>query len=340
MRRLRVLVLLHEDLFPPDEIPSYEEWEFAEWKTEFDVRKSLIEAGHQVQLLGVSEDLRVIREAIDEFRPHIIFNLLEEFAGRATFDQHVVSYLEMLGVKYTGCNPRGLMISRSKDLAKKLLTYHRIPNPQFHVFTVSKKVLIPKRIQYPLFVKSLTEEASTGITQDSIVFSDKELRERIHYFAEKVGSDVIAESYIEGREFYVSILGNDRLTTMAPWELFFNNLPDRVPRVATRKVKWDSRYRKKYGIDAGLAKDLDQGTIERIQQTAKRTYKALGLSGYARIDLRMDDQGGVFVIEANPNPDIGLGDEFAESAKIMGYDHPKLMDRILSLGLSWSPPGT
>ncbi|MCB0386327.1 MAG: hypothetical protein KDD43_13115, partial [Bdellovibrionales bacterium] len=109
MRRLRVLVLLHEDLFPPDEIPSLEEWEFAEWKTEFDVRKSLIGAGHRVQLLGVGEDLRVIREAIEEFRPHIVFNLLEEFAGRATFDQHVVSYLEMLGIKYTGCNPRGLM---------------------------------------------------------------------------------------------------------------------------------------------------------------------------------------------------------------------------------------
>ena len=334
------MVLLHEDLFPPDETPSYAEWEYAEWKTEYDVRKGLIEAGHDVRLLGASEDLRVIRESIEEYRPHIVFNLLEEFAGQATFDQHVVSYLEMLGVKYTGCNPRGMMIARSKDLAKKLLTYHRIPNPDFHVFSAQRKLHIPRKIQYPLFVKSLTEEASAGITQDSIVSCDKELKERIKYFAEKVGSDVIAESYIDGREFYVSIMGNSRLVVLPPWELLFNNLPERTPRIATRKVKWDSRYRKKYGIDSGLAKNLENGAIEKLQQVAKRTYRALGLSGYARIDMRMDKDGSIYVIEANPNPDIGLEDEFADSAKVAGYDYTDFLNRILSLGISWSPLGT
>jgi len=339
MRRQRVLVLLHKDLFPPEEAPSYEEWEYAKWKTEYDVQKGLIEAGHQVLLLGVDEDLRVIRETIEEYRPHIVFNLLEEFAGIATFDQHVVSYLEVLGVKYTGCNPRGLMIARSKDLAKKLLTYHRIPNPDFYVFSVSRKIHIPRKIHYPLFVKSLIEESSLGITQDSIVYNDKELTERIEYFAEKVGSDVIAESYVDGREFYVSIMGNHRLEVLPPWELFFNNLPKRAPRIATRKVKWDSRYRKKYGIDSGIAKDLEKNLLDKLQQVAKRTYRALELSGYARIDLRMDKNNFIYVIEANPNPDIGLEDEFSDSAKVVGYSFSAFLNRILSLGLNWSTLG-
>lgn len=334
------MVLLHSDLFPPDEIPSQKEWEFAEWKTEFDVRQSLVEAGHQVELLGVDEDLRVIKDAIEKHQPHIVFNLLEEFAGRATFDQHVVSYLEMLGVKYTGCNPRGLMISRSKDLAKKLLTYHRIPNPNFFVFSAARKIQLPKRMPYPLFVKSLTEEASLGITQDSIVTNDRELKDRINYFADKLGSDVIAERFVDGREFYVGVMGNERLTILPPWELFFDHLPERTPKIATRKVKWDARYRKKYGIEAGPARDLDTATTDRIQQTAKRTYRALGLSGYARIDMRMDQSGVIHVIEANPNPDIGIGDEFAESARTHGLDHSQVMDKILSLGLHWDPPGT
>jgi len=340
MRRQRVLVLLHKDLFPPEEVPSYKEWEYAQWKTEYDVRKGLIQAGHQVQLLGVDEDLRIIRETIEGYRPHIVFNLLEEFAGVAAFDQHVVSYLEVLGVKYTGCNPRGLMIARSKDLAKKLLTYHRIPNPNFYVFSASKKIYIPRKLHYPLFVKSLTEEASAGITQESIVYNDKGLKERVEYFAEKVGSDVIAESYVDGREFYVSIMGNHRLEALPPWELLFNNLPERTPRIATRKVKWDSRYRKKYGIDSGLAENLKKGSLDKLQQMAKRTYRALGLSGYARIDLRMDKSGSIYVIEANPNPDIGLEDEFSDSAKVAGYSFSAFLNRLLSLGLSWSPLGT
>lgn len=340
MKKLRVLLLVHEDLIPPDEKLSDEEWEQAHWKTEYDVKEGLRKAGHDTEILGVKDDTRAIREAIEKMNPHIVFNLLEEFAGQATFDQHVVSFLEMLGVKYTGCNPRGLMISRSKDLAKKLLKYHRIPTPDFWVFPKTGGQRIPKGLRYPLFVKSLTEEASMGITQSSLVKSELELKERIDYFSQQVESDVIAETYIDGREFYVGVIGNRRVKVFPPWELTFDNLSDRAPRIATRKVKWDFQYRKKFGIDTGPAEDLDSKLYERLQHLAKRTYLALGLNGYARIDMRMDSLGNIFVIEANPNPDIGYKEDFAASAEAVGMNYPRLLDRILSLGLTWKPFGT
>jgi D-alanine-D-alanine ligase len=340
MKRLRVLVLVHEDLVPPEKVPVGQDLDDVSWKTEYDVREGLVEAGHEVSFLGVRDDTHVIRQTIQSFSPHIIFNLLEEFAGQATFDQHVVSYLEMLGVSYTGCNPRGLVIARSKDLAKKLMRFHRIPTPDFLVFSKSGPHRLPKKLQYPLFVKSLTEEASMGITQDSVVWNEANLRERISYFSEKVDSDVIVESYIDGREFYVGVIGNKRLQVFPPWELTFKNTAGRVPKVATRRVKWDSRYRKKFGIDTGPAQDLNESFLIRMQKVAKRTYSALGLSGYARIDMRMDAEGNIYVIEANPNPDIGNGEDFAASAVAYGLSYTMLIDKILSLGMTWKPVGT
>ena len=133
MKALRILALMHEDLVPPEDASSQAAAE-ADWKMEFDVTVSLKKLGHEVQNLGVGGDLGVIRKAIDEGKPHIVLNLLEHFHGIPVFDQNVVSYLELLRIPYTGCNPRGLMLARDKGLSKKLLAYHRIPVPEFAVF--------------------------------------------------------------------------------------------------------------------------------------------------------------------------------------------------------------
>src|SRR6187551_4035453 len=164
MRRLRVLVLMHGDLVPPDPLNGHDPSK-AEWKTEYDVVTTLRALGHDVRPLGVKSDLGVIRTAIEEWRPHIAFNLLEEFDGLAVYDQNVVSYLELLRIPYTGCNPRGLMLARGKDLSKKLVHYHRIPVPAFAVFPMQRKIKRPKRLAFPLIVKSLSEDASEGIAK-------------------------------------------------------------------------------------------------------------------------------------------------------------------------------
>ncbi len=334
---MRILVLMHEDLIPPEKIESRDQWYSADWKTEFDVVSTLKKSGHEVLPLGLGDDLSVLRRTLHEFKPKIVFNLLEEFAGQAIFDQNIVSYLELLGIKYTGCNPRGLMLARDKGLSKKILKYHRIPTPDFFVFRRTGRMSLPRKARYPLFVKSLNEEASLGITQDSIVYDEESLRNRIQYYHESLGADVIAEEYVEGREFYVGMLGNERMKVLPTWELFFDRVSDRTPKVATRKVKWDVKYREKYGIRSGPAEGLGQADSKKIEAICRRTFKALSLNGLARLDLRMNENGEVFVIEANPNPDIGIGEDFAASAEKAGLKYPQLLDRICRLGLAWSP---
>jgi D-alanine-D-alanine ligase len=265
----------------------------------------------------------------------VAFNLLEEFDGVAVYDAHVVSYLELMRQHYTGCNPRGLILARDKALSKKLLSWHRIQVPMFGVFPRGRAIRRPRRLNFPLFVKSVTEEGSRGISRASLVRNDDELRERVEFVHRSIETDAIAEEYIEGREFYVGVLGNQRLTTFPIWELHFTKMPPDVPRIATGRVKWDVAYQKKLGVETRAAVDLPEGAEARILQVCKRTYRILGLTGYARMDLRMTAEGAVYLIEANPNPQLGYGEDLAESAEAAGLSYEALLTRILGLGLRY-----
>jgi D-alanine-D-alanine ligase len=336
MKPLRILALMHEDLVPPEDASGHDVSD-VDWKMEFDVTVSLKTFGHEVHNLGVGGDLGVIRKAIDERQPHIVLNLLEHFHGVPVFDQNVVSYLELLRIPYTGCNPRGLMLARDKGLSKKLLAYHRIPVPEFTVFPIGRnKVRRPKRLQFPLIVKSLTREASTGISQASVVEDDAKLAERVRFMHDTFGTDAIVERYIEGRELYVGVLGNQRLQVFPVWELLFTKMPDELWHIATDRVKWSRVYQKMRGIKTGAA-NLPEAMTERIQHLCRRIYRTLDLSGYARIDLRLDAQGKLYVLEANPNPQLAYGEDFAESAELSGIAYPDLLQRIVNLGMRWRP---
>ncbi|HVJ27117.1 MAG TPA: hypothetical protein VM493_06215, partial [Vicinamibacterales bacterium] len=237
MRTLRVVLLMHDYLVPPEDVSGHDLMS-VQWKTEHDVLVTLREMGHDVRPVGIKDDLTVIRRAVEEFKPHIAFNMMENFHEVGAFDHNIVSYLELLRVPYTGCNPRGLMLARDKALSKTLLTYHRIPVPDFAVVHVGRKPRRPKRLAFPLIVKSLTEEASIGIAQASVVNDEEKLRERVAFIHASVGTDAIIERYIDGRELYVGILGNQRLRVFPVWELHFTNMPDDVHRIATERVKW------------------------------------------------------------------------------------------------------
>jgi D-alanine-D-alanine ligase len=336
MKRLRILVLMHEDLVPPDPLNGQDVTR-AEWKTEYDVVSTLRKLGHDVKPLGVKSDLGVLRSAIEDWKPHIAFNLLEEFDGVAVYDQNVVSYLELLHVPYTGCNPRGLMLARDKVLSKKLFSFHRIPFPDFMVVPQGRTVKRPKWLAFPLIVKSVTEEASLGISQASIVQDDDKLKERVEFIHESVGTGALIERYIEGRELYVGVMGNGHVHVLPVWELVMDKLPDDARRIATERVKWSRTYQDKYGIRSGEARNLPEGKSEEIQHLAKRVYRALGLSGYARIDVRMDGEGNVYVLEANPNPQIAHDEDFSDSAEKAGYSYKDLLQELLNIGLRWRP---
>src|SRR3954465_6446326 len=208
MKPLRVLVLMHESLVPPQSLEGYSEKEIDEFRTELDVTRVLEQSGHEVRALGLLDNLADLRAAITDWKPDITFNLLEEFQGIVTYDQHVVAYLELMKQPYTGCNPRGMMISRDKVLSKQILAYHRIPTPGFALFRRGQRYKIPRKMKFPLFVKSVTEDASLGISQASIVHEAEHLKERIEFIHVQTNSDALVEEYIEGRELYVGVLGN------------------------------------------------------------------------------------------------------------------------------------
>ncbi len=335
MKALRTLVVVHSDLLPPATLEGHSDKQIAEWRTEYEVIAALRQAGHTVQPLGVLDSLTELRTAVLEWRPDVVFNLLEEFNGIVTYDQHVVAFLELLRQPYTGCNPRGLLLARDKVLCKQLLAFHRIASPQFAVFRRGERFHLPRRLRLPLFVKSATEDASLGIAQASVVDDAQKLRERVQFMHEQIKSDALVEEYIEGRELYVGVLGNERLSRLPVWEMEFGSLPDSLPAIATRKVKWDRAYQQKYGITTREARELPPLLLARIDRMARRIYRALHLSGYARIDFRLRADGSLFVLEANPNPNLEKAEDFAASAQAAGVGYGKLLDRIMRLGVAY-----
>lgn len=334
MRKLRVLVLCHPDLVPPDTLDGISENRAFEIKTQFDVVRTLRAEGHEVHTLGVQYDLKPIRDAIEEWRPDVVFNLLIEFHGETVYGQNIASFLELMRVPYTGTNPRGLVLAQGKDLSKKLLKYHRIPVPAFQVFPIGRKVKRPARLKFPLIVKSVLEDASIGISQASVVDSDEKLQERVRFIHELVGTAAIAEQYIPGREIYVGVLGNERLRALPVWELKFESLPPGALPIATERAKHNVKYQERRGVKQGPAEGLPPALQARILETAKRACRVLELDGYVRIDFRLSDDGVPYFIEANPNPEIASMEEFAQSALHDGLAYGDLINRILSLAIA------
>ncbi len=333
---LRVIVLMHHECVPPRSLKGHGAKETQIWRTEYDVMKTLTRIGHEVHAVGISNDLRVIRRAARRHKPHIAFNLLEEFAGHPLYDQHVVSYLELIRMPYTGCNPLGLTLARDKALTKKILVYHDIYVPRFVVFPPKWKARRPRRLKFPLIVKSLVDEGSVGIAHASIVRDDDKLAERVNFIHEQTGKSALVEEYIEGREMYVGVYGNNQLQALPPWELLMKDLPEGAPNIATYKIKWDVNYQKRAGVVTQAA-DLPDELKKAMLRLSKRVYRLLGLSGYARIDYRLTADGRMYVLEVNPNPQIARGEDFADSAAKRGVRYEQLLQKLLLLGLNYDP---
>jgi D-alanine-D-alanine ligase len=337
MKRYRILLMTHEQLVPPESIEGLTEKEVDLFRTEYHVYSTLYNLGHHVRAIGIGDHLSELRETIRDWKPHVVFNLLEEFSGIAAYDQHVVAYLEMVRQRYTGCNPRGLMLSRDKVLTKQVLAWHRVATPAFQLFPLGKRFVEPKKLKFPLFVKSATEDASVGIAQASIVADMASLRERVTFIHDRVQSDALVEEYIDGRELYVGVFGNTRLTALPVWELNFGTMSEVQSGIATRRMKWDRSYQEKHGITTGPAHGLSDAEIHGFVRLAKRIYRALHMSGYARLDFRMHADGTVYLLEANANPDLTNGEDLAESARAIGIDYEAFITRIVNLGLSYMP---
>jgi D-alanine-D-alanine ligase len=335
-RKLRVILLADEDLLPRGDLNDFSGKERELRKTEFDVRDAIESLGHEIYSIGVSDDLSTIRGAIDAHKPHIAFNLMEEFGGIAHFDAHVVSYLELRKQPYTGCNPRGLMLARDKALTKKILAYHGLKVPGFAIFPQRRSLRRAHGLRFPLFVKSLTEEGSVGISSGSIVHDEKKLTERVAFIHRTTQSTALAEEFIDGREIYVGVMGNDRLTVLPPWEFAMTKKGDGRPLIASSRAKWDPEYQREVGLKTGPA-DLSRRSRQNLAKASREIYRLLGMSGYARLDYRVTDAEDAYLLEANPNPQIAKDEDFALSAKHDGVDYPELIEELMRFGMRYVP---
>ena len=298
-------------------------------QTEADVLSCLERLGHEVQTLPVFNDVVSIIEKLKEFAPDVVFNLTESFHHNRAHEPNIPALLELMRVRYTGAKPDGLILCKDKALAKKVLLYHRLRVPHFVISPESRPLKRLKRFVFPAFVKPVGEESSDGIAKASFAKSEEEALERAHFIHEKFQCDALIEEYIEGRELYLSVMGNRRLTVFPPREIFFEQMPEDEPKFATFKAKWDDAYRKKWGIKNGPARELPEGLQERLTRQARKVYRALKIRGLGRIDVRLTGSGEIVIIEANPNPSLAREEDFAQAAASSGMEYDQLIQKLL-----------
>jgi len=330
MKKARVVVLFDTDDAPPANQDFTKHIESVD-EAEFDVARALIARGHEVRCLGFKDDLDQLVAGLKAQPCDMVFNLSERFRGKSSLDYTVVAILEMLGIPFTGASSEGLILARDKALTKKVLAYHGILIPHFMVCPIGQPIQRPSDLRFPLIVKPQDEDASVGIAQSSVVRDDDALNSRIVFIHEKIGTDAIVEEFIEGRELYVGVIGNERPKALPPIEMVFKNEPNVEGRIATFKAKWSLKYRESRGIENMVAEDLSKSLIQRLSDVAVRTYRAAGLRDYGRIDVRLAHDEAIYVVEANPNPYLADGEDLAWAAEVAGYPYHDLIEKLAEM---------
>lgn len=328
---MKVLVLFDIDRpAAPDEAFSPRTLKEQEDKpTEADVLRCLKRLGHEVETLAAFDDVVAIVDKIKSFAPDVVFNLLESFHDDRSHEPNIPALLELMKVRYTGAGPEALLLCKDKALAKKVLAYHRVRVARFGVSHRKRPLKRLRNLSFPVFVKPLGEESSDGICQASFTRGEPDAIERARFLHDKFHCDVMIEEYVDGRELYLSLMGNQKVTVFPPREIFFDQMPEDAPKFATSKAKWDDAYRKKWGIRNGAAKPLPEGVEKTLTRVARKVYGLLKIRGAGRIDVRLTPAGEVVVIEANPNPSLAEEDDFAQSASAAGLQYDALIQKLL-----------
>lgn len=302
-----------------------------DYKDERNVYDSLRKLGHDVSLLGIYDETTVLLSYLKKEKPDVVFFLCESFRNDRSQAAHLISVLELEGIQFTGVPAAPQHLCRDKALSKKVLQFHNIAVPQFAISERRNPLKSLKNFPFPAIVKPLDLEASEGITNDSVVYDEKSCVAQSRAIQQRYETDVIIEEFIEGRELYVSVMGNEVIRSFPPRE-FIRNISKL--NIATFKAKWDENYRRRHGIRNKKAQNLSSELQQMIDETAKKIYRVLNLRGYARLDFRLRDDGVLFFLEANPNPGISKDDDFAGSAKLAGVTYDDLISEILTLAVA------
>jgi D-alanine-D-alanine ligase len=293
----------------------------------------LSKLGHEIRIYGVYDDVKGLIDELDANPPEIVLNTCESFRGDSSMEYHVPAILDMLGVKYTGSGPDALMLAQNKGLAKKILAYDGLWSADFTVYPKGQFDIRPSQLRFPLIVKPLTEDASIGIAESSVVKNDDALAARIAYVHEKIGCEALVEEYIEGREIFVGVIGDDKPIILPPMELDFSKATSDKLKVYSFKAKFDFAYRNKWGIQSLYPKDLKKETVAKIEEVTLTAYRALGLRDYGRIDLILAPDDAVYVLEVNPNPNIAENEDLPNAAEQAGLSYTDFAEQIIKFAL-------
>jgi D-alanine-D-alanine ligase len=292
-----------------------------------EVYEALKKNGHNpvfVRLDGTRESLIDLARS----QTDLLFNLVESFAGDDSQDTNIAGYLELLGRRFTGAGSSGLYLAQDKTLAKKIFTFHGIHTPYFT--TVYRgRIEHSHDIQFPVIVKPAREDGSIGIQFGAVCTSIKELMERIDYIHAEFDSPALIEEYIEGRELYVGVIGNEKPSALPVVEMDLSQLPEGTPKIAGSEVKWEEDSEAYKTTKPFFPEDLDETAVTRLQETAVQAFTALQLRDYGRIDFRLATDGTIHVLEVNPNPYLLTSAEFAMAAKKSGRSYNALIAEIV-----------
>jgi len=314
---VKILVLHGADALEPPADPVIEQ-----------VRGALEAAGHEATTLAVGRTIKPVVEQLQSAAPDLVFNLTESFREKSALDSSLASLLNLLQLRYTGSSPAGLMMAGDKSLTKKILSFHKIGTPQFA--TLYRGALDHAGdLRFPMIVKPPQEDASIGISEKSVVNDVGELLRKIDELQDAYQSPVLVEELIAGREFYVGVLGNASAQALPVIELEFSSDPENPHRIASFDVKWSAE--RDHTTRSVIPTDLDEKLTVRLQKSALDAFHALRLRDYARIDMRVNEAGDVFVIEANPNCYLEKNGEFARAADRAGIHYNDLIIRIVEL---------
>lgn len=294
------------------------------------VARTLRRLGHRVSILGVHGDVKRLIAGLSRRKPELVFNLMEMFGDNVFGDIPVTGLLDLLGLRYTGSGPGELYLSQDKGLTKKLLAFEDILYPRYAVFSRQAAFETGGNLRMPLFVKPLRSDASLGIGGKSLVHDAVALMERVAAIHKELEDSALAEEYIDGREFYVGVLGNSQPKALPPVEVDFTGFPEGVPKVMDSKAKWDERSKEYKGTKSIIA-TLPDELRAKLQKVAVDAYRALRVKDYGRVDLRLTETGEIYVLEVNASCYLEKSSEFAMAAAASGLDYPRLIERIVNL---------
>src|SRR5438552_10141680 len=301
-------------------------------EVEEEVGDALTKLGHEPVMYEVDGTMKSLL-GLARVDCDVVFNLCESYNGDDTADFKIAGFLELIGKRYTGSGRHGLMLAQDKAIAKKIFAFHGIHTPTF-AKSFRGRLDFSHDLQFPVIVKPAREDGSIGIEFSAVVNSIRELMERMDWLHANFDSPVLIEEYIDGREMYVGILGNDKPEALPVVELDLSKLPDGTPRIAAAEVKWGKGTKAYRDTKSAIATDLTEETMATLQQTALAAYQALELRDYARIDMRLRPDGRVAVIEANPNPWLASKAEFAMAARKAGRNYTNLIEELVDLAMA------